>query len=87
MARLPSLVQTRGGLKKPSPKPSGGVLAFLHRLRVPHRNKVAHSTPSSSRASYADTRPAWQALQEDSGSEDHKVRSACQGLCRVYRSS
>lgn len=78
LARLPSLVQPKGGLKKPMPKASGGVLAFLHRLGVPHRaglNKVAHSTPSSSRASWAETRTAWQPLQEDSGSEDHKVRS------------
>lgn len=78
LARLPSLVQPRGGVKKPVPKHSGGVLAFLHRLRMPNRaglNKVANSAPSSSRGSHAEARTAWQALQEDSSSEDHKVRS------------
>lgn len=78
MARLPSLTpQPKGVPKKPSPKPSGGVLAFLHRLKVPHKpgfNKVANRTPSSSNNSHA-VRGAWQALQEDSGSEEIKVRS------------
>lgn len=59
-------------------KPSGGVLTFLHRLRPgrPGINRVANRTPSTSHPSL-DSRNAWQALSETSGSEDIKVRSDC----------
>ena len=75
LARLPSLKGP--DRKKPSVKPSGGVLTFLHRLR-PHKpgiNRVANRDPSTSRSSF-DGKNAWQALSETSGSEDNKVRSA-----------
>lgn len=76
LARLPSLKGQEN--KKPSIKPSGGVLAFLHRLR-PGRatgvNRVANRAPSKSWPSIDSGRNAWQALSETSGSEDAKVRS------------
>lgn len=75
LARLSSLKGQEK--KKPSIKPSGGVLSFLHRLR-PGRgtglNRVANQDPSTSRPSM-DSHNAWQALSETSGSEDAKVRS------------
>ena len=75
LARLPSLKAQEK--KKPSIKPSGGVLSFLHRLR-PGRgtglNRVANQAPSTSWPS-SDSHNAWQALSETSGSEDAKVRS------------
>ena len=81
MARLPSLKGT--DRKSPSGKPSGGVLAFLHRLR-PDRatgvNRVANRDPSTSRPSL-DAHNAWQAISETSGSEDTKVRSAHTCCC------
>lgn len=63
--------------RRASMKPSGGLLTFLHRLRPGSQgiNRVANRTPSFSRPS-SDSRSAWQALSETSGSEDNKVRSA-----------
>jgi hypothetical protein len=79
-AHLPSLKEGQGAAdrKKASMKPSGGVLTFLHRLRPgrPGINRVANRTPSTSHPSL-DSRNAWQALSETSGSEDSKVRSDC----------
>ncbi len=83
-AHLPSLKEgqdtSKGAAdrKKASMKPSGGVLTFLHRLRPgrPSINRVANRTPSTSHPSL-DSRNAWQALSETSGSEDNKVRSDC----------
>lgn len=80
-AHLPSLKEGQDNLegategKKTSMMPSGGVLAFLHRLRPgrPGINRVANRTPSTSHPSL-DSRSAWQALSETSGSEDNKVR-------------
>ena len=73
LARLPSLKGT--DRKKASVNPSGGVLSFLHRLR-PGRaaiNQVANREVSVTRPS-SDSRNAWQALSDTSGSEDNKVR-------------
>ena len=76
MARLPSLKAP--DQRKATIKPSGGVLAFLHRLR-PRRasgvNRVANRDPSTSRPS-TEGYSAWQAMSDTSGSEDIKVRSA-----------
>ena len=85
MARLPSLKGT--DRKSPSVKPSGGVLAFLHRLR-PGRatgvNRVANRAPSTSRPSL-DAHNAWQAISDTSGSEETKVRSAHTCCCAICR--
>jgi len=83
-AHLPSLKEGQDNSKgtadrkKASMKPSGGVLTFLHRLRPgrPGINRVANRTPSTSHPSL-DSRNAWQALSETSGSEDSKVRLDC----------
>lgn len=83
LARLSSLKSQEK--QKPSIKPSGGVLSFLHRLRLGRGtglNRVANRAPSNSRPS-TDSHNAWQALSETSGSvgsEDARVRSVLTSL-------
>lgn len=80
LARLSSLKGQEK--KKPSIKPSGGVLSFLHRLRLGRGtglNRVANRAPSTSRPSI-DSHNAWQALSETSGSEEARVRSVLASL-------